>query len=81
VVFLLALAYFVIVGRRHPGRETDVEPLPSSDEAEASEAADESAATPASGDSDQQGVEGADDEARQSTDDAKTDGPGRHTPT
>ena len=81
VVFLLALAYFLIVGRRHPGRETDVEPLPSSDEAEASEAADESAATPASGDSDQQGVEGADDEARQSTDDAKTDGPGRHTPT
>jgi hypothetical protein len=28
IVFAAAAAYFVIVGRRHPGRETDVEPLP-----------------------------------------------------
>jgi hypothetical protein len=81
VVFSLALAYFVIVGRRHPGRETDVEPLPSSDEAEASEAADEAAATPATGDSDPQGAEGADDDSREGTDDAKADGSGRHTST
>ena len=32
VVFLLALAYFVIVGRRHPGRETEVEPAPPLDQ-------------------------------------------------
>ncbi|MBA2698363.1 MAG: prolipoprotein diacylglyceryl transferase [Nocardioidaceae bacterium] len=28
IVFLLAAAYFVIVGKRHPGREDDVEPCP-----------------------------------------------------
>ncbi len=31
IVFMAAAAYFVIVGRRHPGRETDVEPLPDRD--------------------------------------------------
>ena len=29
VVFSLALIYFVVAGRRHPERETDVQPLPS----------------------------------------------------
>ena len=28
LVFVLATAYFVVMGRRHPGRETDVQPAP-----------------------------------------------------
>ncbi|MBA3264901.1 MAG: prolipoprotein diacylglyceryl transferase [Nocardioidaceae bacterium] len=28
IVFALATVYFVVVGRRHPGRETDVQPAP-----------------------------------------------------
>ena len=35
VLFAVALVYFVVVGRRHPGRETDVEPAPRADDSEA----------------------------------------------
>ena len=42
ILFLLATLYFVVVGRRHPGREPDVEPLDD----------DESAAAVGSGDAD-----------------------------
>jgi prolipoprotein diacylglyceryl transferase len=36
LLFALALAYFVIVGRRHPGRETEVEPAPPEQDDDAS---------------------------------------------
>ena len=41
ILFAAAAAYFVIVGRRHPGRETDVQPAPvSGDEPAGAEQAD-----------------------------------------
>jgi len=40
IVFLAALGYLVVVGRRHPGRETDVQPVPDPDPSE--EATEES---------------------------------------
>ncbi len=40
VLFILAAAYFVIMGRRHPGRETDVEPIPTDDADAVDEPAD-----------------------------------------
>ncbi len=39
IVFMAAAAYFVIVGR-HPGRETDVEPLPDRDDPDTSSSED-----------------------------------------
>ncbi|MBA3311395.1 MAG: prolipoprotein diacylglyceryl transferase [Nocardioidaceae bacterium] len=40
IVFLAALGYLIVVGRRHPGRETDVQPVPDPDPSE--EATEES---------------------------------------
>lgn len=50
IVFALAAAYFVVMGRRHPGRETDVQPAPDA----ASEGDDELSSDRAAG-SDGQG--------------------------
>jgi prolipoprotein diacylglyceryl transferase len=59
IVFLAAAAYFVIMGRRRPGRETDVEPVPHETAADtAGEAAEEPVA---------EGSEKGDEHARPDT--------------
>ncbi len=51
ILFILAAAYFVIVGRRHPDRETDIQPVPEgwADDETVDTPADESVEAPVAG--------------------------------
>ena len=69
IVFTAAAAYFVVVGRRHPGRETDVEPVP--DDEDPDSVSDEDGETATDKDA-EDGRDGSDASTQTSSADSQT---------